>query len=61
MYGLSAALGKAGAVTSTQVFQPAFYALVDKTGDSNKAQGYVFIIGSCISVFGALLTFAFES
>lgn len=37
MYGLSAALGKAGAAVGTQVFKPILAALEDRTGDVLKA------------------------
>jgi MFS family permease len=59
MYGLSAALGKAGAAIGTQVFKPILAALTERTGDAIKAQGYLFIIGSCIGILGGLLTVFF--
>ncbi|KAF7727649.1 hypothetical protein EC973_007307 [Apophysomyces ossiformis] len=58
-YGLSAAMGKAGAAIGTQVFKPILLALTDRIGDPIKAQGYVFIIGSCIGILGAILTLLF--
>lgn len=61
MYGLSAALGKAGAAVGTQVFKPILAALEDRTGDVLKAQGYIFIIGSCISILGGILVVLFVS
>ncbi|CAO0790245.1 unnamed protein product [Mucor circinelloides] len=59
MYGLSAALGKAGAAIGTQVFKPILAALTETTGDSLKAQGYLFIIGSCIGLLGCAMTLLF--
>lgn len=59
MYGLSAALGKAGAAVGTQVFKPILAALEDRTGDVLKAQGYIFIIGPCISILGGILIVLF--
>ncbi|CAM0143251.1 hypothetical protein VKS41_008721 [Umbelopsis sp. WA50703] len=56
MMGLSAAIGKAGAAIGTQVFKPILAALTASTGDAMKAQGYVFIIGSCISILGGIVT-----
>ncbi|KAG2232173.1 hypothetical protein INT48_006047 [Thamnidium elegans] len=56
MYGLSAALGKAGAAIGTQVFKPILYALTESTGDPLRAQGYLFIIGSCIGIIGGIIT-----
>ncbi|KAI8581687.1 hypothetical protein K450DRAFT_230727 [Umbelopsis ramanniana AG] len=56
MMGLSAAIGKAGAAIGTQVFKPILAALKETTGDSVKAQGYLFIIGSCIAILGGILT-----
>lgn len=62
MYGLSAAIGKAGAAIGTQVFTPILRALTERTGgDDIKAQGYVFIIGACISLIGCALTLLFVS
>ncbi|KAI8096149.1 major facilitator superfamily domain-containing protein [Halteromyces radiatus] len=58
-FGLSAALGKAGAAIGTQVFKPILAALAEKTGDPIVAQGYVFIIGSGIALIGAALTILF--
>lgn len=59
MYGLSAAIGKAGAAIGTQVFKPILSALTDSTGDSLRAQGYLFIIGSCIGILGGIITVLF--
>ncbi|KAI7884928.1 putative metabolite transport protein [Lichtheimia hyalospora FSU 10163] len=59
MYGLSAAIGKAGAAIGTQIFKPILNALIERTGDEIKAQGYVFIIGACIAFLGGLLTLFF--
>lgn len=59
MYGLSAAIGKAGAAIGTQVFKPILNTLTETTGDSLKAQGYLFIIGSCIGILGGILTVFF--
>lgn len=59
MYGLSAALGKAGAAIGTQVFKPILASLTETTGDSLRAQGYLFIIGSCIGLLGCALTLLF--
>ncbi|KAI9303786.1 major facilitator superfamily domain-containing protein [Cunninghamella echinulata] len=59
MFGLSAALGKAGAAIGTQVFKPILSALTERTGDEIKAQGYVFIIGSCIAILAAILSILF--
>ncbi|CAO3628773.1 unnamed protein product [Cunninghamella blakesleeana] len=59
MFGLSAALGKAGAAIGTQVFKPILAALAERTGDDIKAQGYIFIIGSCIAIIAAILTIFF--
>lgn len=59
MYGLSAALGKAGAAVGTQVFKPILAALEDRTSDVLKAQGYIFIIGPCISILGGILIVLF--
>ena len=56
MYGISAAIGKAGAAIGTQVFKPILAALTESTGDPLKAQGYLFIIGSCIGILGGLIT-----
>ncbi|CEP13783.1 hypothetical protein [Parasitella parasitica] len=56
MYGLSAAIGKAGAAIGTQVFKPILAALTETTGDSLKAQGHLFIIGSCIGLLGCVVT-----
>lgn len=56
MMGLSAAIGKAGAAIGTQVFKPILAALNASTGDAVKAEGYLFIIGSCIAILGGLLT-----
>jgi MFS family permease len=56
MYGLSAAIGKAGAAIGTQVFKPILSALTESTGDVYKAQGYLFIIGSCIGILGGIIT-----
>lgn len=59
MYGLSAAIGKAGAAIGTQVFTPILEALTESTGDALKAQGYLFIIGSCIGILGGISTVFF--
>lgn len=59
MYGLSAALGKTGAAIGTQVFKPILSALIERTGDPLKAQGYLFIIGSCIGILGGIITLLF--
>jgi MFS family permease len=59
MYGFSAAIGKAGAAIGTQVFVPILNALTENTGDPLKAQGYLFIIGSCIGIVGGLITVFF--
>lgn len=59
MYGLSAALGKAGAAIGTQVFKPILQALTANTGDALKAQGYLFIIGSCVGILGGIITVLF--
>ncbi|KAH8553179.1 major facilitator superfamily domain-containing protein, partial [Umbelopsis sp. PMI_123] len=56
MMGLSAAIGKAGAAIGTQVFKPILTALTANTGDAVKAEGYLFIIGSCIAILGGILT-----
>jgi MFS family permease len=56
MYGLSAAIGKAGAAIGTQVFKPILAALTESTGDVFKAQGCLFIIGSCIGILGGIIT-----
>jgi MFS family permease len=56
MMGLSAAIGKAGAAIGTQVFKPILGALKDTTGDAIKAEGYLFIIGSCIAILGGIVT-----
>lgn len=61
MYGLSAAIGKAGAAIGTQIFKPILNALIERTGDEIKAQGYVFIIGACIAFLGGVLTLLFVS
>lgn len=59
MYGISAALGKAGAAIGTQVFKPILSALTESTGDPLRAQGYLFIIGSCIGILGGIITVFF--
>ncbi|SAM04801.1 hypothetical protein [Absidia glauca] len=59
MFGLSAALGKAGAAIGTQVFKPILAALTERSGDAIKAQGYVFIIGASIALIAAALTYFF--
>ncbi len=59
MYGISAALGKAGAAIGTQVFKPILASLIDSTGDPLRAQGYLFIIGSCIGILGGIITVFF--
>ncbi|KAG2203105.1 hypothetical protein INT47_004912 [Mucor saturninus] len=56
MYGLSAALGKTGAAIGTQIFKPILAALTVSTGDPLKAQGHLFIIGSCIGILAGILT-----
>ncbi|KAG0179328.1 hypothetical protein DFQ29_002242 [Apophysomyces sp. BC1021] len=58
-YGLSAAMGKAGAAIGTQVFKPILLELTARVGDPVKAQGYVFIIGSCVGILGGILTLLF--
>ncbi|ORX47446.1 MFS general substrate transporter [Hesseltinella vesiculosa] len=58
MFGLSAAIGKAGAAIGTQVFIPIFAAMTEYTnGDEIKAQGYVFIIGSLIALVIAIISY----
>lgn len=59
MYGISAAIGKAGAAIGTQVFKPILSALTESTGDPLRAQGYLFIIGSCIGILGGIITVFF--
>lgn len=59
MYGLSAAIGKAGAAIGTQVFKPILAALSENTDDSLKAQGYLFIIGSCIGILAGIITLVY--
>lgn len=59
MYGLSAAIGKAGAAIGTQAFKPILAALTESTGDPLRAQGYLFIIGSCIGILGGIITIFF--
>lgn len=49
----------AGAAIGTQVFKPILAALQERTGDDVKAQGYVFIIGSCIAIIAAILSIFF--
>lgn len=50
LYGLSAAVGKAGGAVGTQVFQPI---------KKNLGVQYVFIIAACIGVAGILITIFF--
>ncbi|MCO5613686.1 hypothetical protein L7F22_067964 [Adiantum nelumboides] len=47
-YGLSAAIGKVGAVVGTEVFKPV---------QDNLGKKYIFIIAACIGVTGATLAF----
>ncbi|BEI92764.1 uncharacterized protein CcaverHIS019_0503920 [Cutaneotrichosporon cavernicola] len=54
MLGLSAAFGKAGAAIGTQVFNPIQNAFEDEF----KGQQAVFLIGSAISILGAIATLA---
>ncbi|KAI8063464.1 putative metabolite transport protein [Gongronella butleri] len=60
MFGLSAAIGKAGAAIGTSVFKPILAAMMVYTGgETVKAQGYVFIIGSAIALVIAVLSWLF--
>lgn len=50
LYGLSAAVGKAGAAVGTQVFKPI---------QNHLGKRYTFIIAACIGVLGMLVTYFF--
>lgn len=41
------------------MFKPILAALEDRTDDVLKAQGYIFIIGPCISILGGILIVLF--
>lgn len=55
MLGFSAAWGKTGAAIGTQVFTP----IQNAFDDEFKGQQAVFLIGSAVSILGALATYAF--
>lgn len=54
MLGFSSAWGKAGAAIGTQVFTP----IQNAFSDEFKGQQAVFLIGSAVSILGAMLTYA---
>lgn len=57
VYGISAAVGKIGALVGTQVFKP----IVKAFGGSGTLNGQrsPFIIGTCLALLGAIITWYF--
>lgn len=57
VYGLSAAVGKIGALVGTQVFKPIVHAFGG--GGTVNGQRSPFIIGACLALVGAIISWFF--